>query len=186
LASESESLDLGTIISKNIRVRHPHHFHVGRASVVDDFCYFSTKVRVGNYSHIASGCSIAGGGEYQFTLGDYSSLSSGVKVWCSSEDFVNDLVAVLPAGVTGIKTFTISGDVTFEDYTAAGSNSVVMPANTVPVGTIIGALSFVPPRFKFEPWSVYAGTPVRLLRRRNKASVLEQLRRLHEALKDAP
>jgi acetyltransferase-like isoleucine patch superfamily enzyme len=170
------------IISPSIRIRHPQHFVVGEASIVDDFCYFSTKVRVGRCSHIASGCSIAGGIGRQFELGDYSSLSSGVKIWCTSDDFVNDLVTIIPPGLGQIKDHLISGDVILSNYTAVGSNTVIMPNNLIPEGTVIGALSFVPAGFHFSPWSVYAGIPVRLIGRRNKESVLAQAVKL-EALR---
>jgi acetyltransferase-like isoleucine patch superfamily enzyme len=170
------------IISKQIRIRHPEHFVIGEYSIVDDFCYFSTKVRVGRCSHIANGCSIAGGGARQFELGDFSSLSSGVKVWCTSDDFVNDLVTIVPPGVEDVKEHLITGDVTIGDYTAVGSNTVIMPANHIPTGTTIGALSFVPAGFEFEPWSVYAGVPIKLVRPRNKQAVLAQVEKLERAL----
>ena len=171
------------IISPNIRVRRPEQFNIGEGSVVDDFCYFSTRVRVGRYSHIASGCSIAGGPERTFVLGDYSSLSSGVKVWCTSDDFVNDLVTLIPPEWGSLKEHLISGDVTFGDLTAVGANSVVMPRNQIPEGTVIGALSLVPPNFSFKPWSVYAGTPVRFITPRNRESVLRQRDAIEQRLK---
>lgn len=170
------------IISPNIRVRNPEHFVVGDDSIVDDFCYFSTRVRIGRASHVASGCSVAGGPAHEFTLGDYSSLSSGVKIWCVSDDFVNDLVTIIPAAAGHVKTHLIEGDVHIGNFTAVGSNAVVMPGNDIPEGTVIGALSFVPPRFSFEPWSVYAGTPIRLIGRRNRENVIAQVRQLDTAL----
>jgi acetyltransferase-like isoleucine patch superfamily enzyme len=163
------------IISKNIRLRHPDHFEVGEGSIVDDFCYFSTQVKVGRFSHIASGCSVAGGGDRLFTFGDFSSLSSGVKVWCGSDDFVRDIVTVIPPGFGPIKENFISGDVTFERLTAVGANSIVMPRNHVPEGAVIGALSFVPAEFEFEPWMVYAGVPIRPVKPRDRESVIRQL-----------
>jgi carbonic anhydrase/acetyltransferase-like protein (isoleucine patch superfamily) len=57
-----------------------------------------------------------------------------------------------------------------------------MPQNHVPEGTVIGALSFVPPRFQFEPWMVYVGSPIRPVRPRNKDAVLSQLERLETSL----
>ncbi len=170
------------IISPNIRVRVPESFVIGEDSIVDDFCYFSTKVRVGRCSHIASGCSVAGGKDRHFELGDFSSVSAGVRIWCTSNDFVNDLIAIIPQGVTDVGEHPISGDVRIGHYTGIGSNSVVMPKNVIPEGTSIGALSFVPPEFPFEPWSVYAGTPIRLIRRRNRENVLAQVERLKAAL----
>ena len=172
------------IISPHARIRHPEHFEIGEYSIVDDFCYFSTRVRIGFCSHIASGCSIAGGGERQFSLGDFCSLSSGVKIWCTSDDFVNDLITIVPEGAGTIKEHLIIGDVIFENFTAAGSNSVVMPDNRIPEGTVIGALSFVPARFPLEPWSVYAGTPVRRIGDRNRDAVRAQADTLRTRLED--
>lgn len=166
------------IVSANSRIRHPENFVIGEDSIVDDFCYFSTKIRIGRCTHIASGCSIAGGADRQFEIGDFCSLSSGVKIWCTSDDFVNDLVTIIPPGIEQVKEHLIRSDVSFGDYTAVGSNSVVMPNRLIPEGTAFGALSFVPANFQFEPWSVYAGAPIRYVRPRNKEKVLEQARKL--------
>lgn len=173
------------IVSPHSRIRHPEHFDIGPFSIVDDFCYISTRVRIGMCSHVASGCSIAGGPSYRFTLGDFCSLSSGVKIWCVSNDFVNDLVCVVPPSGGDIGAHPIEGDVTMGNYTAVGTNSVVMPGNVIPEGTVIGALSLVPAGFIFEPWSVYAGVPIRRLGRRNQASVLQQAERLRARLDPA-
>jgi acetyltransferase-like isoleucine patch superfamily enzyme len=170
------------IISPNSRIRHQEHFVIGEDSIVDDFCYFSTKVRIGQCTHIASGCSVAGGMDMQFQIGDFCSLSSGVKVWCTSDDFVNDLVTIIPPGVEQVKTHLMRGDIILDDYTAVGSNSVIMPNNRLPEGTAIGALSFVPVAFEFRPWSVYTGIPIRYLRPRNQKSVMEQVHRLRALL----
>ena len=162
------------IISSQIRIRHPDTFRVGEGSVIDDFCYFSTQVTIGRFCHLASGCSIAGGGQRQFVLGDFSSLSSGVKIWCASDDFVRDLVTLIPEGCGPIKEHLIVGDVVFGPLTAVGANAVVMPNNLIPEGVAIGALSFVPPQYAFEPWTVYAGIPIRPMKARDRSSVLRQ------------
>jgi len=169
-------------VSPTARIRHPQHFVIAPYSIVDDFCYISTKVRIGFCSHVSSGCSIAGGPDFQFTLGDFSSLSSGVKIWCNSNDFANDLVCIIPDEAGDVGVTPIVGDVSLANYTGVGSNSVVMPGNQVPEGTVIGALSFVPAGFAFEAWSVYAGTPVRRIGARNRDAVLAQADRLRTRL----
>src|SRR5213075_3289968 len=113
-------MSIKPIISVNIRIRKPETFSVGEGSVVDDFCYFSTQVKIGRHCHVASGCSIAGGGERSFVLGDFSSLSSGVKIWCSSDDFSRDLITLIPPGFPPIKEHLIVGDVSFDRLTAVG------------------------------------------------------------------
>ena len=166
------------IVSPNTRIRHPEDFIIGEDSIVDDFCYFSTKVRIGRCTHIASGCSVAGGADMQFEIGDFCSLSSGVKIWCTSDDFVNDLVTIIPPGVEQVKEHLIRSDVTLGNYTAVGSNAVVMPNRHIPEGTALGALSFAPANFEFRPWSVYAGVPIRFVRPRNKERVMAQVNKL--------
>jgi acetyltransferase-like isoleucine patch superfamily enzyme len=174
--------NMNPIISPNIRVRYPDRFEVGEFSIVDDYCYFSTRVKIGFCSHVGNNCSIGGGPDRLFSLGDFSSLSAGVKVWCTSNDFSNDLVTIIPEDAGKIGDEPVTGDVIFERYTGAGANSVIMPDNIVPEGTTIGALSFVPPRFQFEPWSVYAGTPVQRLGPRNRERVLQQVALMRERL----
>lgn len=168
-------------LSPQTRVRHPELLSMGDGSIIDDFCYISTRLSIGRHTHIASGCSIAGGATRHCSIGDYSSLSSGVKIWCTSNDFVNDLVMICPDG--GDPGFSvISGDVTLANFTGVGSNTVIMPDNTIPEGAVIGALSFVPSRFKFEAWSVYAGSPLRLIKPRNKERVLRQVKVIDQHL----
>jgi carbonic anhydrase/acetyltransferase-like protein (isoleucine patch superfamily) len=113
------------IVSPNVRIRVEEHFVIGEHSIVDDYCYFSTRVQIGDWTHIATCCSVAGGRDRTFTIGDFSSLSAGVRVWCTSNDFVND--ATMIGAAEGI-----SGDVTFADHCGVGANSVVMPRNQVP------------------------------------------------------
>ena len=175
--------DMNPIISKNIRVRHPELFKVGNFSIVDDYSYFSTGVIVGECSHIAAGCNVGGGSEFTFRLGDFCSLSSGVKIWCVSNDFVNDLVTIIPPNCPPISVNPLCGNVTFENYTAAGSNSIIMPDNVIPEGTVIGALTYIPYRFKMKPWSVYAGSPARLVKDRNKDRILAQIKQLREFIR---
>src|SRR2546422_10973558 len=72
---------LKPIVSPNTRIRHPEYFEIGEFSIVDDFSYFSTRVRIGRCSHIASGCSIGGGSDRQFILGVFCCLSLCVQIW---------------------------------------------------------------------------------------------------------
>ena len=165
------------IVSKNIRVRYEDRFTIGDYSVIDDFCYFSTLVNVNKFAHIAANCTVAGGRDSTFYLGNFSCLASGVRLYCSSDDFTNDLATVLPEWCTDVKNHLVAGDVCLNDYVTIGANTVVMPGNNVPEGTVIGAMSFVPRNYEFKPWSVYAGCPrLRLIGQRNKSNVLDQAR----------
>ena len=170
------------IVSKSCRIRYPEIFKIGDYSIVDDFCYFSTRVIIGRYSHIATCSSVGGGRDYTFTLGNYCSVSSGARIWCQSNDFVNDLIVIKPKGVH-FDDHPIAGNVTIENMCGVGANSVIMPNNRLPEGVAIGAVSFVPSHFKFKPWSVYAGIPIRFIKPRNKKNVLEQMKSFKKSFK---
>lgn len=159
------------IVSPNCRIRYPDLFRVGDNSIVDDFGYFSTKVEIGVGCHVGPSVTVAGGSDRLFKLGDYSGIASGTRIYCSSNDYVNELVTIgLESG--------LAGDVIFENYTGIGANSIVLPNNVIPEGTVVGALSFVPANFKFEPWSVYFGNPLRYIMPRNRDAVLKQVESL--------
>ena len=96
-----------------------------------------------------------------------------MKVLLSSNDYVNELVT---HSIPEVKE--IQGNVSLGKYTGIGTNSVIMPNNDIPEGVSIGALSFVPSNYKFEPWTVYAGRPIRAIKKRNKANVLNTLRKV--------
>jgi len=158
------------IVSQNIRIRYPELFVVGAHSIVDDYCYFSASITIGRGCHIAPGCSVAGGRETRFVLGDLCGLSAGARVYTASNDFIRDLITLVPY----VENHAVSGDVVFERNSGAGANSIVMPRQRVPEGCAIGALSYVPPEFDFEPWAIYAGIPARKVGERDRDAVLAQ------------
>lgn len=164
------------ILGKSAIIKKPELIEVGDNVRIAEFCYVSSACKIGSNCEIAFGVSIAGGGgKYTFTMGDYSSLAAGVRIWLASNDYVNDLVA---HNVPFVKE--IEGNVTMDKYTGIGSNSVVMPNNHIPEGVSIGALSFVPSNFPFKPWTVYAGSPIKEVKPRNKENILKILKLLGE------
>jgi acetyltransferase-like isoleucine patch superfamily enzyme len=164
------------VLGEYVVLKKPEALEVGDNVRIADFCRISSPCKIASNCEIAPGTYIAGGGDtHHFSMGEYSSLASGVRVWLSSNDYVNELVA---HNVPYVKE--IEGNVELGRYTGVGTNSVIMPDNHIPEGVVIGALSFVPSQFKFEPWSVYAGRPIRLIKRRNKENILKTLQKLHE------
>jgi acetyltransferase-like isoleucine patch superfamily enzyme len=170
-----------SIVSPHIRIRVPDHFVVGEDSIIDDFCYFSTRIEVGRNCHIANSCSVGGGHKHLFTLGDFGTLSAGVRIWCASTDFVRDFAGISEVEIPDSQP--IEGDVRLDRHVAVGSNSVVMPDNQIPEGVAIGAMSFVPPRFEFKSWSVYRGIPIRHARARDRENVLRQIEFIEKSKK---
>lgn len=158
-------------LGEYVILKKPELLTIGDHCRIADFCRISSKAEIGDYSEIAPYTSIAGGGgKYKFVMKGFSSLSAGVKIWLSSNDYVNELVTHAVPNVR-----EIMGNVIMEKYTGIGANSVIMPNNHIPEGVTIGALSFVPENYKFEEWTVYAGTPIKPIKKRNKEQVLKVL-----------
>lgn len=169
------------IISNNSRLRC--NYEIGEYSIIDDFCYVSVQLKIGKFFHIAPSVTIAGGKDLKFTAGNYGALASGVRVFCGSDDFVNDLGNILPASMSDIKNNVIRGNITLGDAVTIGANTVIMPDNNIPDGVCIGAMSFVPSRFYFEPWTVYAGSPkLRIIKKRNRANVMNQIDEINKRI----
>ena len=161
-------------LGEYVILKKPDLIEVGDNVRIADFCRISSACKIGSDCEIAPGTYIAGGdGKYKFTMGECSSLAAGVKVWLSSNDYVNELVT---HSVPEVKE--IQGNVTLGKYTGVGTNSVIMPNNDIPEGVAIGALSFVPSNYKFEPWTVYAGRPIRPIKKRNKENVMKTLKKI--------
>lgn len=160
------------VLGEYVVLKNPDGLKVGDNVRISEFCRISAVCEIGSDCEIATGTYISGGfGKYKFTMGDCSSLAAGVKVWLSSNDYVNEPITHSVPGVN-----EIVGDVCLGKYTGVGTNSVIMPGNNIPEGVAIGALSFVPPNYKFEPWTVYCGNPIRPVKKRNKENVLKVLK----------
>ncbi len=162
------------ILGEYVIIKKPDLMEIGDNVRISDFCRISTACVIGSDCEISPGVYIAGGeGKYTFRMGECSSLAAGVKVWLSSNDYVNELVT---HSIPEVKE--IQGNVSLGKYTGVGTNSVIMPNNDIPEGVTIGALSFVPSNYKFEPWTVYAGRPIRPIKKRNKENVINTLRKI--------
>jgi galactoside O-acetyltransferase len=174
------------IVAPSVRIRYPDLFEIGEDSIIDDFCYFSTRVKIGRSSHFAPSVTVAGGPQRLFQIGDMGGVASGARIYCTSDDMVRDVAGPFPPGIDGIKEHLITGDVTIGDYCVVGANAVVMPKNAIPEGAIIAALAFVPPEAKIEPWGIYGGVPIKLLRWREREAVLRQAAELRRQLDARP
>ncbi|MFI3241525.1 MAG: hypothetical protein R3Y43_03050 [Alphaproteobacteria bacterium] len=162
-------------LGEYVILKKPDELEVGDNVRIADFCRISCACKLGDDVEIAAGAFISGGfGKYKFEMGDCSSVASGATIWLSANDYVNELVA---HSIPEVKE--IEGNVVFERFTGVGANSVVMPDNHIPEGTVIGALSYVPPRYTFEPWTVYSGNPIKPIKKRNKENVMKTLEKIN-------
>lgn len=157
-------------IYEQAKLIHPENITLGHHVIIDDFVFIVTKVpsTIGNYVHIASFTSITGGGS--FNIGDYSTLSSGVRIFTGTEDVYGE--SLLGAAIPAPYRSAIRSSVRIGKHCMIGANTVILPGASIPIGTVVGAMSLVLQDTHLSPWSIYAGCPVRRLRERPRERVL--------------
>lgn len=156
------------------RLCYPENIVLGDHVTIDDFVFVVAKnlVKIGSYVHIASFTSITGGGV--FIINDYSTLSSGVRIFTGTEDLSGMVGATIPEPYRKARRSYVH----IGKHCMVGANSVILPGVTIPDGVVIGAMSLVLEDTELAPWAVYAGSPVRWLRKRKRERILELEREL--------
>lgn len=142
---------------------------IGDAVIIDDFVFLMSgaKSTIGSFVHIASFASITGGGE--FSMEDFSGLSSGVRVYTGNEDYSGGCLTnpAVPAPFRiPMRSFVRIGR-----HAIVGANAVILPGVVIGEGAVVGANSLV--RKDCEPWTVYFGSPARQIKRRPSDRIRE-------------
>lgn len=163
--------DLAKIINRQ-------NLSIGSHSQIDDFVFLNSGERtvIGCFVHIASFCSIIGGGE--FYMDDFSGLSAGCRIITGSDDFLGGGLTnpTVPAKYTNVKKSKIQ----IGRHAIIGTNVTILPGVTIGEGAAVGAGAVV--RKNLDPWTVYAGTECKPIKRRPKDKILELEKQLLEEL----
>jgi acetyltransferase-like isoleucine patch superfamily enzyme len=149
----------------------------GRPIIIDDFTliYAKSKIRLGNYVHIACFASITGGAE--LVVEDFAAISQGARILTGTDDFKH--------GGFGNSTVdekyrnTKRAPVTIGRFCIIGANSVVLPGVNIGEGATVGAGSIVTK--DLEPWGVFLGN--KQISERDHKSVLANWERFLEEAK---
>jgi acetyltransferase-like isoleucine patch superfamily enzyme len=148
-------------------------------SRIDDFVLITAKTTIGHFVHVASHCAITG--EEEARLGDFTGVAGGCRLLTSSDVFGDTLAG--PCVPQFTRPTRLVGPVTVEPFVFLGANVVVMPGVTVGEGACVTANSIVTQ--SLEPWKVYGGRPLRVLRDRpgqaeRARAYARELWRLHQ------
>ena len=151
-------------VSKLSRIYNPNNLTLHNNIRIDDFTILSGKgkINIGNYVHIGPQCFISSYTNIDFD--DYTGLSSGVKLFGSSDDYSGKFMTnpTIPSEFLG----TITGNINLEKHVIIGANSIVLPNITIKEGTAVGSLSLI--NKTTEAWKIYAGNPGKIIKDRNK------------------
>jgi len=158
-------------IGHNVLFANPSQVFLGDRVRIDPFTFITTGLVTGNNIQICAYAMLGGGQQHTITLGEFSFVGYGSKLFCASEDY---------SGWDGpVNEFWGSnkiyrGDITFKDFAGVASEVMVFPGVTLPQGCLIGAKSLVhtKPAQSLEPWTVWWGDPLSRMRVRYKEEAL--------------
>lgn len=155
-------------IYDNAKVINLDKLKIGYKSQIDDFVFFNCGEEsiLGDFVHIASFCSIIGGG--RFYMDHFSGLSAGCRIITGSDDFTGGGLTnpTVPAKYTNVKKSTV----TIGKHVILGTNVTVLPGVTIGEGAAVGAGALV--RKDLEPWTIYVGTDCKPLKARPSDRIL--------------
>ena len=113
----------------------------GQNIIIDDFAfvYATTRMKIGNYVHIACFASVVGGAD--LVLEDFVAISHGARILTGTDDFKdwgfgNSTVPLKYRNVT-------RKPVHVGKFCIVGANSVVLPGVTIGDNAVVGAGSVV-------------------------------------------
>lgn len=156
------------------KIINQENLTLGSNSQIDDFVFLNAgvKTEIGRFVHIASFCSVIGGGE--FVMEDFSGLSAGCRIITGSDDFLgggltNPTVPEKYTNVTKSKVHICK-------HAIIGTNVTILPGVTIGEGAAVGAGVIV--RKSLKPWTVYVGAECREIKIRPKEKILALERQL--------
>ena len=164
-------------ISDLCLLKRPHLIKLGNHVAIDQFVTITTQADIGDYVHIATGCSIIGGENSKVIMMDHSGMAAGARVIASGSDF-NSGYLTNPQVPEQYRRELPDTTVVFEKYSCLGTNAVVLPGITLGEGSIIGANSVVTKNT--EPWTIYVGSPARAIKKREIGSIIDFAKILKE------
>lgn len=148
----------GVRIGCDVQMLHPETFDIGDGVVIGDqsmlqgrfdgSCVIGNHVWIGPQSYFDA---------RDLVIGDYVGWGPGAKV-------LGSVHTGIPADVPIIQTDLEIKRVVVQEWADIGTNAVILPGVTVGRGALVGAGAVV--THDVEPFSVVAGVPARVMRRR--------------------
>ena len=164
-------------IGTNVYFRYPEHVEIGDNVIIDEFCYFTTRMCIGNYVHISPHCSVIGGKKAEFIIGDFAGLSAGCRIVCSSDDYLGSGLTN-PSIPEEFRAKVKYSSVTLQKHVVIGTGCVILPGIVVAEGSAVGAMSLI--NKNLDAWGVYHGIPA--VRRKDRPS--ENILKLEQKLRE--
>lgn len=162
-------------LSPSAEIRRPELCKIGNHVAIDSFFYCTTQLTVGDYVHISPHVAVIGGKTTGLTVEDFCFVSVGSKLICGTEMFMGEGL-IGPLIPDDYKDTQKLEPITLKRFSGTLANSIVLPGVTLAEGSVLGANSLL--KEDTEPWTVYAGSPARPIRKRSKDKAYEYAAKL--------
>jgi len=167
--SDLKKCGKNVIIGKTVRIRYPELVEIGDNVIIDDFCYISTALKIRSNVHISAGCKIIGGRKAFVSFDSFSTLSPNVVIAAGSDDYLSGIATpMIPVEYKGNSEV---GTVEVNRHCVIGANSTILSNVILNTGSSVGANSLV--NSDLSPWMLYAGIPVKIIKKRNVKEILK-------------
>jgi len=162
------------------QILSPERISIGDSVIIDDFVFLmgGEETILASFIHIGAFSSVLGGG--YLIMEDFAGISSGVRVFTGNEDYLGECLTN-PAVPSPYRLPTRSS-VHIKKHVIIGANTVILPGVTIGEGAAIGANSLVTK--DCDPWTIYAGSPVRPFKIRQREKIIGLEIRLRSELYD--
>ena len=153
---------------------NPLNLSLGEHIVISEFVHMMVGKgsKLEGYNHVGPSCVIGGGGE--LTMGKFSNVSGGCRIYTGSDNFQGE--ALIGPTVPNVFRKVMRSYVRIGRYAILGAGVIVMPGVNIGEGAVIGAGSLV--LKDVEDWSINVGNPLRKIKVRLSSVILGMEREL--------
>lgn len=155
-----KSVGKNVLISRYSRIYNAGDISIGNNVRIDDYCILTGHIEIGSFVHIAAFCGLFG--SKGIILKNFSGLSSRVMIYSASDDYSGEYLTN-PTVPLDYKKL-IEGEVVLNKHVIIGAACIILPAVVVGDGVAVGSMSLV--NKNLDPWTIYAGIPVKRLKDR--------------------
>ena len=155
----------GCLIARNCTIIGLANITIGDNVRIDGFTSIIApggRLRIGSHVHIATACMLGARGGID--IGDFSSLSQGVRIFTAIDDFSGRRMSnsQVPDDVLGVQTAPVE----IGSYVPVGSGTIILPGVSIGEGAAVGAMSMVPQ--SLDAWTIHAGRPAKAVGPRSR------------------
>lgn len=160
---------------KDTIIKLPDFLSIGNHVAIDKGFYCTTRLSIGNYVHISPYVTIIGGKTAHCRIEDFVTISTGVRVICLGDTF-DGTGLVGPLIPDKYRNTLVGTSVSVRNFANVCTNAVLCPGVSIEEGAVVGANSFV--NHSIPAWEVWAGSPAKFIKKRNKDTMLAYARKL--------